>query len=52
MIVWHLLSDPTVRFQDLGPDFHTNRINTDRKIRNLVHQLEALGQTVTLHHAA
>jgi transposase len=48
VIVWHLLSDPTTRFHDLGPDFHTTRVNTDRKIRNLVHQLEALGHTVTL----
>ena len=48
VIVWHLLTDPTARFHDLGPDFHTSRVNTDRKIRNLVHQLEALGHTVTL----
>jgi transposase len=52
VIVWHLLSDPTARFRDLGPDFHATRINTDRKIRNLVHQLEALGHTVTLQPAA
>ncbi len=52
VIVWHLLSDPTARFRDLGPDFHTRRVNTDRKIRSLVHQLEALGHTVTLQPAA
>jgi transposase len=40
------------RFHDLGLDYHTTRINTDRKIRNLVHQLEALGHTVTLQPAA
>lgn len=51
VIVWHLLSDPSARFRDLGPDFHTTRINTDRKIRNLVHQLEVLGHTVTLQPA-
>jgi len=48
VIVWHLLNDPTARYHDLGPDFHTSRVNTDRKIRNLIHQLEALGHTVTL----
>jgi hypothetical protein len=48
VIVWHLLADPTIRFRDLGPDFHTIRVNTDRKIRNLIYQLEALGQTVIL----
>jgi transposase len=52
VIVWHLLSDPTARFHDLGVDYHTTRINTDRKIRNLIHQLEALGHTVTLQPAA
>jgi transposase len=52
VIVWHLLSDPTIRFRDLGPDFHARRVNTDRKIRSLVHQLEVLGHTVTLQSAA
>jgi transposase len=52
VIVWHLLSDPTARFRDLGPDFHTSRINPDRKVRSLIHQLEALGHTVTLQPAA
>lgn len=52
IIVWHLLADPTTRFHDLGPDYHTTRINTHRKIRNLVRQLEALGHTVTLQPAA
>jgi transposase len=52
VIIWHLLSDPTARFRDLGPDFHATRINTDRKIRSLVHQLEVLGHTVTLQPAA
>ena len=52
VIVWHLLADPTTRFHDLGPDYHTTRVNTDRKIRNLVRQLEALGHHVTLQPAA
>jgi len=52
VIVWHLLTDPTIRFRDLGPDFHARRVTTDRKIRSLVHQLEALGHTVTLQPAA
>ena len=48
VIVWHLLADPTARYQDLGADFYTRRINKDRRTRNLVHQLEALGHRVTL----
>lgn len=52
VIVWHLLADPTARFHDLGVDYHTNRIDTDRKIRNHLRQLQALGYTVTLNPIA
>jgi transposase len=52
VIVWHLLADPTARFQDLGADYHARRIDMGRKTRNLVHQLEALGHKVTLQPAA
>ena len=31
VIIWNLLNDPTARFHDLGPDYHTNRIATERK---------------------
>jgi transposase len=52
VIVWHLLADPTARFHDLGPDYHSSRIDKDRKIRNHVRQLQALGYSVTLIPAA
>ena len=52
IIVWHLLSDPDARFHDLGPGFYDTRIDTDRKRRNHVRQLEALGYKVTLEPAA
>ena len=52
VIVWHLLADPTTRFHDLGVDYHTNRIDTDKKIRNHLRQLQALGYTVTLNPIA
>jgi len=52
VIVWHLLSDPEARFHDLGPDFYDTRIGPDRKKRNHIRQLEALGYTVTLTPAA
>ena len=48
VIIFHLLADPEARFHDLGPDFYDNRISRERKIRNHVRQLEALGLTVTL----
>jgi transposase len=52
VIIWHLLSDPEARFHDLGPDFYDNRINPERKKRNHIRQLEALGYKVTLEPAA
>jgi transposase len=51
VIIWHLLADPTARFQDLGADFHDRRVNTTRKVNSLIRQLEALGHTVTLQPA-
>ena len=52
VIVWHLLADPTARFHDLGADFYTATVHTQRRTRNLVHQLEVLGHHVTLTPAA
>jgi transposase len=52
VIVWHLLADPTARFHDLGTDHHANRTDKDKKIRNHVRQLQALGYTVTLNPVA
>jgi transposase len=52
VIVWHLLSDPGTRFNDLGPGFYDTHINPDRKKHNHVRQLEALGYKVTLEPAA
>jgi transposase len=52
VIVWHLLSDPQARFHDLGSDFYDNRTGPERKKRNHIRQLEALGYKVTLEPAA
>ena len=52
IIVWHLLADPTVRYRDLGAGFYDTRINAERRKRNHVRQLEALGYRVTLEPAA
>ncbi len=51
-IVWHLLADPATRFTDLGSDFYDTRVNPERRKRNHIRQLEALGYTVTLLPAA
>ena len=52
VIVWHLLADPTTRYHDLGPHHYQHHHNNDRKTRNLVRQLTALGHHVTLTPAA
>ena len=55
IIVWHLLSDPTARYRDLGPDWHARRTNRDKKIRTHIRGLKALGVTVAItgdEHAA
>ena len=52
VIVWHLLADRNTRYQDLGAGYHATRIDKDRKTRNHIRQLEALGYTVTLTQAA
>jgi transposase len=52
VIIRHLLSDPEAHYSDLGSaTFHT-RINLERRKRNHVHQLEAMGYTVTVEPAA
>jgi transposase len=52
VIIWHLLSDPEARFIDLGPNFYDTRIGPERKKRNHLRQLEALGYKVTLEPTA
>ena len=47
VIIWNLLSDTHARFRDLGPDYHATRIDTERKLRNHIAQLAALGYHVT-----
>jgi transposase len=52
VIIWHLLSDPDARYCDLGAGFYDTRINAERRKRNHIRQLEALGYKVTLEPAA
>ena len=49
-IVYHLLSDPTAQFHDLGTDYFTARIDTNRRARSLAAALQAVtGQKITIH---
>ena len=52
MIIWQLLADPALRYRDLGAGYYASRIDTGRKARGHIRQLEALGYTVTLTQAA
>ena len=52
VIVWHLLTDSAARFHDLGSDYHTRRIDLERRMRNHIAQLTAMGYRVTLEPAA
>jgi transposase len=52
VIIWHLLHDPADRYHDLGPRHYETRTDINRKARNHIRQLQALGYTVTLTPAA
>ena len=52
VIIWHLLADPAARYTDLGPDYVASRTDRDKKIRNHVRGLRAMGLEVTLTPAA
>ncbi|MGH3599929.1 MAG: IS110 family transposase [Pseudonocardiaceae bacterium] len=52
IIIWHLLSDPNARFHDLGSGYYDSRNNPERRARNHVRELQALGYNVTLQPAA
>lgn len=46
--IWHLLSDPTARYTDLGPGYYETRTDTRRQARNHIRNLERLGYHVTI----
>jgi transposase len=49
LTIFHaLLSDPDATYQDLGPDYHEQRMNTRRQARNHLRSLERLGCHVTI----
>ena len=48
VIIWHLPADPAARYTDLGASYYQTRTDTDRKLRNHIRQIQALGFEVTL----
>jgi transposase len=47
-IVHALLSDPEASYQDLGADYHEQRMHARRQARNHIRSLERLGYKVTI----
>lgn len=52
VVIWHLLADPTARYQDLGADHYDKHVNPARATRGHIRALEALGYQVTIQTAA
>jgi hypothetical protein len=52
VIIWHLLSDETATFADLGSTYYDTRGGTQRAIRSHLRALHALGYQVDLRPAA
>ena len=52
VIIWHLLANPAARYADLGPGYYQARLDTDRKLRNHIRQIQALGFDVAVTRAA
>ena len=48
VIIWHLLADPAARYTELGYGYYQARTDTDRKLRNHIRQIQALGFEITL----
>jgi transposase len=51
VIIWHLLANPEARYTDLGYGYYQARLDTDRKLRNHIRQIQALGFDVTITKA-
>jgi transposase len=48
VIIWHLLADPAARYTELGPGYYQARLDIDRKLRNHIRQIQALGFQITI----
>jgi transposase len=52
VIIWHLLADPAARYTELGHGYYQGRLDTDRRLKNHIRQIQALGFTVSITKAA
>jgi transposase len=52
VIIWHLLKDPAARYAELGHGYYQGRLDTDRRLKNHIRQIQALGFAVSITKAA
>jgi transposase len=52
VIIWHLLKDPAARYTELGHGYYQGRLDTDRRLKNHIRQIQALGFAVSITKAA
>lgn len=52
VILWHLMANPDLRYEELGGDWFQRRRDPEREALRLVRQLAGLGFTATLEPAA
>jgi transposase len=48
VIIWYLLKDPADRFTDLGTGYYQARLDTDRRLKNHIRQIQTLDFAVTI----
>jgi transposase len=51
-IIWHLLENPEARFTDLGYGYYQACTDIDRKLKNHIRQIQALGFDATVTRTA
>lgn len=52
VVLWHLMADPDLHFEDLGPDYFDRRRDPEREANRLLKRIEELGFKATLEPAA
>jgi transposase len=51
-VLWHLMANPELRYEDLGPDYFRRRQHPDEQAKRYVAKLRQLGYIATLEPAA
>jgi transposase len=51
-VLWHLMNDPDLHYQDLGGDYFTRRLDPELQAQRLIRKLAELGYQATIAPAA